>query len=149
MLILDLKPYPKTRTTEPSDGFLHLRRTSLDRRWKVKHFRFIFCFSGCWFNGLELRISELFKYPKILKERPGKHFFRAKSKTENFGLFALYPGYLFYVLFGCPMTNFWLVLKKQCHSADVNHFVFRLSIFDPKVTRRGWVPTLNWVLSGS
>ena len=44
LLILDLKPYPKTRTTEPSDGFLHLRETSLDTRWEVEHFRLLFIF---------------------------------------------------------------------------------------------------------
>ena len=27
LIILDLKPYPKTRAIEPSDGFLHLRET--------------------------------------------------------------------------------------------------------------------------
>ena len=51
MLILDLKPCPKTRTNEPSDVFLYLRETSLDTRLEVKHFSF-FCLSGCWFSGL-------------------------------------------------------------------------------------------------
>ena len=42
LILLDLKPYPKTRTTDPSDGFLHLRETSLDRRWEIEHFRLFF-----------------------------------------------------------------------------------------------------------
>ena len=45
LLILDLKPYPKTRTTEPSDSFLHLRETSLDTRWQTEHFRLFFIFT--------------------------------------------------------------------------------------------------------
>ena len=44
LLILDLKPYPKTRATEPSDSFLHLRETSLDTRWEIEHFRLFFVF---------------------------------------------------------------------------------------------------------
>ena len=39
LLILDLKPYSRTRTAEPSHGFLHLRETTLDTRWEVENFR--------------------------------------------------------------------------------------------------------------
>ena len=45
LLILDLKPYSKTRTTVPSDSFLHLRETSLDARWETEHIRLLFIFS--------------------------------------------------------------------------------------------------------
>ena len=41
--LLILKPYPKTRTTEPSGNFLHLRETSLDTS-EVEHFRLFFVF---------------------------------------------------------------------------------------------------------
>ena len=44
LLILYLKPYPKTRTTEPSDSLLHLRETSLDTRWEIEHFRLFIVF---------------------------------------------------------------------------------------------------------
>ena len=44
LFILDFKPYSKTRTAEPSDGFLHFRETSLDTRWEVEHFRLLFIF---------------------------------------------------------------------------------------------------------
>ena len=44
LLILDFKPYNKTRTTEPSDSFLHLQETSLDTRWEIEHFRLFFVF---------------------------------------------------------------------------------------------------------
>ena len=73
--------------------------------------------------------------------RLGKHLLRAKSKTENFGLFALYPA-IFYLLFDCPMANFWLLLRKQYYSPDVNHCIC-VSIFGPQVTQRGWVSTPN------
>ena len=66
LLILDLKQYPITRTTERSYGFLHLREASLDTTWEAEHFRLFFIF-GCWFSGFELRISELFKCPKYEK----------------------------------------------------------------------------------
>ena len=66
-VFLDLKPYPKTRITEPSDGFLYLRETSLDKIWEVEHFKLFFYFSGCWFSGLELRVFELFKCPQYWK----------------------------------------------------------------------------------
>ena len=36
--------YHKTRATEPSDSFSHLRETSLDTRWEVEHFRLLFVF---------------------------------------------------------------------------------------------------------
>ena len=44
MLILELNSYPKSRTTEASDGFLHLRKTSLETRWEGEHFRLFFVF---------------------------------------------------------------------------------------------------------
>ena len=34
----------ETRTTEPSDGYLHLRETSLDTIWEPEHFRLFFTF---------------------------------------------------------------------------------------------------------
>ena len=59
LLIRDLKPYPETRTTEPS---LFAFKGGL-----IVYSMVLFCFSGCWFSGLELRISELFKCPKYWK----------------------------------------------------------------------------------
>ena len=63
-----------------------------------------------------------------MASRLGKHLLRAKSKTENFGLFALYPCY-FYLLFGCSMANFWLLLRKQSHSPDVNHCIWAIDFW--------------------
>ena len=42
LLILDLKPYPKTRTTEPSDSFL--RENSMNARWEIEHVRLLLIF---------------------------------------------------------------------------------------------------------
>ena len=42
-LLITLK-YPKNRTTERSDSFLHLMENSLDVRRVVEHFRLIFVF---------------------------------------------------------------------------------------------------------
>ena len=58
LLIRHLKPYPETRTTEPS---------LFAFKGGLIVYNMVFCFSGCWFSGLELRISELFKCPKYWK----------------------------------------------------------------------------------
>ena len=63
--------------------------------------------------------------------RLGQHLLRAKSKAEHFGLFSLYSCYFLYLQFGSPMTNFWLLLRKQSHSPNVNHRIWAIS-FWPK-----------------
>ena len=64
-----------------------------------------------------------------MTSRLGKHLLIAKSKAENFGLFAAYPFYFFYLWFGCPMTEFWLLLRKQFHSLDVNHCTWAINFW--------------------
>ena len=61
-------------------------------------------------------------------------------------------GYLFLItalslLFGCPMSNVWLLPRKQSHSLNANHCIWA-TYFGPKVTGRGWISTPNWVPSG-
>ena len=76
----------------------------------------------------------------------GKHHLRAKSKTENFGLFALYPCYFFI----CCLAARWLTFGYYWGN-NLTHLMFiafGLLIFALKVTRRGWVTTPNWVPSG-
>ena len=82
-----------------------------------------------------------------MASRLRKHLLTAKSKAENLDYLLFIPA-TFYLLFGCSMANCWLLLRKQSHSPDVTHLAFGLSIFGPKVTRRGWVSTSNWVPSG-
>ena len=123
--------YPKNRTTEPSDNYLYLRETSLDKRWEVEH---LFCFSGCWFSGFGFRRPEFFHCLKYWETCNftlrwvwvQEHLLRAKSKAENLGLFALYPCYFLYLLFGCPVVNVWLLLMKQSHSPNVNHCIWAI-----------------------
>ena len=67
-------------------------------------------------------------YYKIAS-RLGQHLLRSKSKAENYGLFALYSNYFFYLLFDCPMTNFWLLSSKQYHSPNVNHCIWAISFW--------------------
>ena len=79
--------YPKTRTSEPSDGFLHLRKTSLDTRWEVEHFTlsFVFLVAGLvnlgWeslnFSNAPNTEKEMQLYSKIAS-RFEKHLLRAK-----------------------------------------------------------------------
>ena len=82
-----------------------------------------------------------------MASRLGQHLFRAKSKTENFGLFSLYLCYFLYLLCGCAMANFSLLSRKQSPSPNVNHCIWAIC-FGPKVTKRGWVSTPNWFRSG-
>ena len=74
------------------------------------------------------------------------------SLEQNLRLNTL--GYLLFILailFTCCLDAQWLTFGcywRNCHSPDANHFASRLSIFDSKVTQRGWVSTLNWVRVG-
>ena len=111
----------------------------------------IFCFSGCWFSGLQT-----FQMPQILKKRCkftlrwlldlGNTSLEQNLRLKTLGYLLFIPA-IFYLLFGCPMANFSLLLRKQYHSPDVNHCIC-VSIFGPKVTRRVWVSTPKWVPSG-
>ena len=71
-----------------------------------------------------------------MTSRLGQDLLRAKSKAENFGLFALYRSYFFYLLFCCPMANFWLLSSKKSHSSNVNHCIWALS-FQPRAGMEG------------
>ena len=71
-----------------------------------------------------------------------QHLLRAKSKVENFGLFALYLCYFFicclaaqWPTFGCNQGN------SLTHPTLI--IAFGLSIFGPKVTGKGWVSAPN------
>ena len=69
-----------------------------------------------------------------MSSRLGQHLLRAKAKAENYWLFALYPCYFFYLLFGYPMVNFCLLLRKQSHSPNINHCIWDISFW----------PTAEW-----
>ena len=53
--------------------------------------------------------------------RLGQHLVRAKSKAENFGLFALCPCYFFICCLVAPWSNFWLLLRKESQPPNANH----------------------------
>ena len=67
-----------------------------------------------------------------MSSRLGQQLLRAKSNTENSGLFTLYFSYFFYLLFDCSMANFWLLLSKQSQSPNVNHCIWDIN-FWPRV----------------
>ena len=81
-----------------------------------------------------------------MTSRLGKHL-RAKSKTENFRLFALYSCYFFI----CCLTAPWLTFGYYWGNS-LTHLMlitaFGLPIFGPRVTWRDWVSTPNLVPSG-
>ena len=64
-----------------------------------------------------------------MASRLGQRLLRSKSKAENFGLFTLYFSYFYYLLFGCPTANFWLLSSKQSHSPNVNHCIWAISFW--------------------
>ena len=69
--------------------------------------------------------------------RVGKHILRTKSKPEIFGLFALYPCFLFICYLAAP----WLFFGNYWGNSPTKLMLiiaFGLSTFGPKVTRRGW-----------
>ena len=80
-----------------------------------------------------------------MASRLGKYL-RAKPKVKNFGLLAIYH----YYLFVCSLTAPWLTFGYYWESSpcpDVNYCIWAIN-FCPKVARRGWVSTCNWVPSG-
>ena len=68
--------------------------------------------------------------------RFGQHLLKAKSNTENFELFDLYPFYFSYLLPGYLMANFCLLLRKQVSFSRSDETAFGQSIFGTKVTGR-------------
>ena len=72
-----------------------------------------------------------------MTSRLGQDLLRAKSKAENFGLFALYRSYFFYLLFCCPMANFWLLSSKQSLTHPMSITTFGLSVFSPELEWKG------------
>ena len=156
LLILDLKPCSRTRTIEPSDGFLHLREASLDATWEVEHFRlfFIFLVAGLvdlrWeslnFSNAPYTEKGIYLYPKMTS-RLGKYPLRVNLRLDTLD-------YLLFInafFFKCCLATPWLFAG--CYWGNSrNHLMliiaFGLSIFGPRLTQRGWISTPNWVPSG-
>ena len=62
----------------------------------------------------------------------GNTFLEQNLRLKTLGYLLFIPAiYFFYLLFGCPMTNFWLLLSKHSHSPNVNHCIWAIS-FWPK-----------------
>ena len=82
-----------------------------------------------------------------MASRLGKHLLRTKSKAEKFGLYALYPCFLFI----CCLVAQWLIFG-YCWRNSLTHLMliiaFGRSIFGRKVTGRSSVSTSNWVPNG-
>ena len=128
----------------------------MDTRWEVEHFRLLFVFlapglvdlgpESLNFSNAQNTEKQMYLYPKMAS-RLGQHLLRAKSKAENFGLFALYPCYLLICCFTAPWPTFGYY-----RGNSLTHLIlitaFELSILGPKVTGRGWISTPNWVPSG-
>ena len=57
-----------------------------------------------------------------------------RLKALGYLLFVL--AIFLYLLFGCPMANFWLLSSKQYHFPNVNHCIWAIS-FWPRAGMRG------------
>ena len=69
-----------------------------------------------------------------MDSRLGKHLLRAKSKTENYGLFTLYSFYFFICCLGAPWLTFGHYWGNSfTYLVLITAFV--LSTFGPKVTQ--------------
>ena len=101
------------------------------------------------FSNAQNTEKGMYLYPKMAS-RLEKSILRAQSKTGNFGLFALYSCYFFF-FFISYLAAPWLTYGYYWRTS-LTHIMlitaFGLSVFGPKVTRRGWVSTPNWVPSG-
>ena len=126
-------------------AFLHLRKTSFDSRREVENLRLFFV-TGLVDLGRE---SLNFSNAPILEKRCNFTLWwlldlgntsieqNLRMKTCCFFISCLAAPWLtFGYYWGNSLTHLMLII------------VFGLSIFIPKVTRRGWVFTLNWVPSG-
>ena len=79
-----------------------------------------------------------------MASRLGQHLLRAKSKAENFRLFARYPCYFFFI---CCLTAPWPTFEYYKGNSITRPMLitaFGQSIFCPKVTG-GWVGSLYLV----
>ena len=82
-----------------------------------------------------------------MASRLGQHILSAKSKAENFGLFALYSSYLFFLsAFGCPMEavvlrilSFFEIQIQYFHVDIKNHSLWPRAPLIRKLKRK----TLN------
>ena len=124
-----------TLKLESSDGFLHLRETSLDTKWEVEHFRlfFVFLIAGLVDLGSEsLNFSnapntdkQMHIYPKIAS-RLGQHLLRAKP--GNLEDWKLIKAYLLFIpsIFSSAI---WLLSRKQSHSPNVHHCILAINFW--------------------
>ena len=134
-----------------------IREISLDTRREVEH-QIIFNFSDCWVSGLEFRILEFLKCLKYLKNRCnftirwlldlGNTSLEQTLRLKTLGYLLFIPAifFFFYVLSGCPMANFWLLLSKQSYSPNVNHCI-GYQFLAQNWTERSWVSKPNRVPS--
>ena len=117
----------------------------MDTKREVEHFRLFSVFLAAGlvdtstgslnFPKASNTEKQMLLYPKMAS-RIGQHLLRSKSKTENFGLFALYSSYCFI----CCLTAPWPT--SGCYRANsLTHpmliTAFGLSVFGPELKWKG------------
>ena len=100
----------------------------------------IFCFSGCWFSGLRSRIPEFFKCPKIRCNFNlrglldlGSTSLEQNLKLKTLSYLLFIP--IFYLLFGCPVANFWLLSGNSLTNLMLITTFGLLFIIQPKLQK--------------
>ena len=93
----------------------------------------IFCFYGCWFSGFGFIILEFFQFHQILKnecnftqrwfEDFGNTSLEQSLRLKTLGYLLFIPN-IFYLMFGWPIANFWLSLRKKSHSPNASHCIW-------------------------
>ena len=96
----------------------------------------MFCFSGCWFSGLEFTLIWFLDLGNTSLER--------NLRLKSLGCLHFMPA-IFCI---CCLDAPWITFGYYWGNS-LTHLVlttaFEVSIFGPKVTRRSWVSTPNWV----
>ena len=94
-------------------------------------------------NASNTKKQMIYLYPKMASRL--EQYLRLKT----LGYLLFIPANFFYLLFGCPMANFRLLLNIQYHSPNVNHCIWAIS-FWPRAGIGGvgslhhWVPSELW-----
>ena len=149
---------PKTKTTEPSDDYLHLqgiRETSLVTRREVKHFR---VFSVVLAAGLVEMSSEYwtFQMPQIQKNRCnfilrwlidlGNTSLEQNLRLKTLGYLRFIPASFCICCLFAQWPTFGLFKQRvsltQCSSLHLGY-----QFLTESRSERGWVSTPNWVPS--
>ena len=87
----------------------------------------------------------IFEMPQILRNRCnftlrwlldlGNISLEQNLRLKTLGYLLFIPANFLYLLFRCPMTNFWLLPSKQSQSPNNNHSIYAIKFWSTDVLR--------------